>query len=477
MAFDTGWDLPSTAAVSFDPPVEAAGVASADAFRSAYGPFFRSVLATNLDTTLDEGALTGVANRLGQVTWRSSFERFERPADAAELDDLTRVVQAYARAGGAMRPTRRPGYWRHEHSREAAVDCTADCEDCEARSLPVTADSATLYRLCEPHHREVYRSYVEATRRDPDPPHDDEAFDLAERLDREALATDAASRLAEVAAHDPHRVRPVSSTLVDEFEAQRGAHLVSVDYLRAVTTALTHLATIDGTVRQLLVRGLGDEDETIRGASAAAVASLAWERPDALLDVDEASLGGAADERRPPVVRRLGAMLDGDEARSSIQALSALCEFARTHPRHVEPFGDTLRAGTERENPRVRFLAGATLATLVRADPDAGARWQATFERLAGEDGHAAAAGVTGLCYLAAADHDVGRDRAASAGAVRTYADPTRRPHGVVREATFALGHLGGPGDVEHVEWVESCARTDALRDACERTRNRLYAT
>lgn len=477
MAFDTGWDLPATAAVSFDPPVEVAGVASADAFRATYGPFLRGVLGTNVDREVDESALTSLANRLGGVTWRPSFSRFDHPADADELADLTRVVQAYARAGGAMRPTRRPGYWRHEASRERAVDLTDECDDCEARALTVSAGSATCYRLCEEHHREVYREYVDATRREPDPPEPEEAFDLAARLRDEALPTDAASRLAEIGAQDPHRLRPVSETLVAAFEAQRGAHIVSVDFLRAVTTALTHLGTIDSTVRQHLVAGLDDDDESIRGASAAAVAALAWERPEALLDVDEASLGGAADERRPPVIRRLGAMLGSDTDRCRTQALSALREFARTDPAQVDPYADSVRAATEDENPRIRFLAGVTLANLARADPDRGADWTADFARLADEEGHVAAAGVVGLGVLAAAGQDVDPALDDCTALVRTFADPTRRPHRVVREAVFALGHLGGPGDAEHVDWVESCARTDALRDACERAKEQLFVT
>lgn len=477
MAFDTGWDLPATVAVAFDPPVEAAGVASADAFRATYGPFLRGVLGTNVDRELDEGTLTGLANRLGGVTWQPSHARFERPADADELADLTRVVQAYARAGGAMRPTRRPGYWRHEASRERAVELTDECDECEARELTVTTGSATCYRLCEEHHREVYCEYVAATRREPDPPAHEEAFDLADRLREEALPTDAASRLAEIGAHDPHRLRPVSGVLVDAFEAQRGAHIVSVDFLRAVTTALTHLGTIDSTVRQHLVAGLGDDDESIRGASAAAIAALAWERPEALLDVDEESLGGSAAERRPPVIRRLGSMLGSDTVRCRTQALSALREFARSDPAQVDPYADSIRAATEDENPRIRFLAGVTLANLARADPERGADWLPEFARLADEESHVAAAGVIGLGFLADAGQDVGTELADLTALVRTFADPTRRPHRVVREAVFALGHLGGPGDAEHVDWVEDCARTDALRDACERAKDELFVT
>jgi hypothetical protein len=477
MAFDTGWNLPATVAVTFDPPVTVVGVRDASAFREAYADFFRGELATSLDGPLDEDAINRVANRLGMCSWRPSFSRFGRPADATELADLTRVVQAYARSGGAMRSTRRPGYWRHDEHRSSAMDVATECEECRVRELNVSSDAATLYRLCEKHHRETYRKYVDATRCHPVSPDPDEPFDLGDRLDDEELPTDAARRLAEIAAYDPHVVRPVRESLLRAFEAQRGAALVSLDFLRPVTAALTHLGTIDGLVRERFIRSLTDEDDAIRQASAAAIGSLAWERPDALLSVDEGSLGGSADETRPPVVRRLGGMLAEDDPDSREQALSALREFARSHPHHVEPYADTVAMQLTDEHARIRFFAAVTLSNLALASADIGARYAGELAALADEPGALAAAGAIALGALDHAGIPVDQSSEALLAAVRTYADPSRQPRRVVRESMYVLGRLGGPGELEHVDWVDDCARDEALKHACETARDRLFVT
>ncbi|WP_435364508.1 hypothetical protein [Haloarchaeobius sp. DYHT-AS-18] len=485
MPIDTGWDLPATTAVSFDPPAAAIGVSDADAFRDAYAVFFRRELATNLERDLDNDALHRIANRLKTLSWRPAFAQYDHPNSADELTDLTRLVQAYARAGADLRPSARPDYWAHDGTRDWVEETVSDCEHCEHRELSVVTGEAIAYHVCEGHHREAMQRFVEATRTTPAQPHPDEPFDLAERLDAEELPTDAAHRLAEIGAYDPHAVRPVTESLLRAFESQRGAVVVSREFLHPVTTTLTHLGTIDGRVRERFVASLADDDAPIRQASAAAVASLAWERPDALLSVDDGV-----------VVPRLVAMLDEDDPDSRALALSALREFARSHAHVVEPYTSRVAAVLDSDaGPAVRFLAGITLANLTLASPVLGARRADRFETLACGTGAGVLAGLVGLYYLDAAGYDVQASLQAAAEAaeaapgpvpdpladpaavVRWYADPTRHDRRTVREAVYALGHLGGPGELDYLDWVDACARDDALRAACEAARDRLFVT
>ncbi|WP_439027218.1 hypothetical protein [Haloarchaeobius sp. DT45] len=485
MPLDTGWDLPAATAVSFDPPATAIGVSDAVTFRDAYAPFFRRELATNVERDLDNDTLHRIANRLKTLSWRPEFAQYGHPADADELSELTRLVQAYARAGADLCSSTRPDYWTHDDTRQWVEATVPDCEHCERRELSVVSGGAVALHVCEGHHREAMQRFVEATRTAPEPPHPDEPFDLGDRLDAEELPTDAAQRLAAIAAYDPHVVRPVAESLLRAFESQRGAVVVSREFLHPVTTALTHLGTIDGRVRERFVASLADDDAPIRQASAAAIASLAWERPDALLSVDDGV-----------VVPRLVAMLDEESPDSRALALSALREFARSHAHVVEPYTSRVTdvLDGETEHP-VRFLAGITLANLTLASPELGARRTDRFEALACGTGPSVLPGLVGLYYLSRAGYDVQASLQAAAEAasethgevpdlladpavvVRWYADPTRHDRRTVREAVYALGYLGGPGELDFLDWVDACARDDALRTACEAARDRLFVT
>ncbi|WP_435333552.1 hypothetical protein [Haloarchaeobius sp. TZWWS8] len=466
MPHDTGWDVPAAAAVSFDPPVSAVGVRDGDAFRDAYAAFFRGELATNLERELDNDALHRIANRLKTLSWSPTFRRYTHPASADELTGLTRLLQGYARAGASLRPTVRPDYWTHEATREWVFDTASECDDCQSQEPTIVSGTATVVVACEEHHREAHRRYVEEIRAEPVPPTPDEPFDLAERLDAEELPTDAAERLAEIADYDPHAVRPVAESLLGAFESQRGAIVVATDYLQPVTTALTHLGTIDGRVRERFVASLTDDDVAIRQASAAAIASLAWERPDALLDIDDGV-----------VVKRLVAMLGESDRDSVAMALSALLEFARTHPHRVAPFAERIAGAIgEDGDPGRWFLAGVTLATLTRNAPELGARRANRFVWLADREGPTRFVGVLGFAYLDDAGYDVSLD-VDPVPFVRSFADPTRYPERVVREAVYALGFLGGPGELEFVDWVDDCSRTDALSHTCELARDQLFVT
>ncbi|WP_435359327.1 hypothetical protein [Haloarchaeobius sp. DFWS5] len=465
MAYDTGWDVPASAAVSFDPPATAVGVRDGDAFRDAYAAFFRGELATELDRTLDNDALHRIANRLKTLSWSPAYARYAHPGDQHELTGLTRVVQAYARAGADLQSTRRPDYWRHEATREWVFDTAAECDDCDLRDCSLVDGTASIVVCCEKHHREAHRRFVEATSSEPKPPTPDEPFDLAERLDAEELPTGAARRLTEIAAYDPHAVRPVVDSLLAAWESQRGAIVVSREFLQPVTAVLTHLGTIDSRVRERFVASLADDDAPIRQSAAAAIASLAWERPDALLDVDDGA-----------VVPRLVTMLDEDAADSREQALSALREFARSHPHLVEAYTGRIAACVTDDDPGCSFLAGVTLAILTRSTPELGARRVDHFTWLAERDGPARLPGVVGLATLARHGYDVPLS-GDPVVLTRQFADPTRYPQRVVREAIYALGTLGGPGELDHVDWVDDCSRSDALAHACEEARDRLFVT
>ena len=383
------WTLPAPAFVAFDAPLSVATVDGG--LDPAYRTFLRAEVGFDADRHADAGALAAAAGRLASKEWHPTWgHRYDRPRDPVEFRDLTRVLRALASAGarlggpGATVETYQDDDALRERARETAVDCPA-CSvrefDTGASTDSATASTddggatATVVECCETHHRELHREYVES-RSEPDRPTPEEAFDLANRLEAEALAIDAAESIADVAAYDPHAVRPVVDAVLAEFESQRGAELVNVDYLRELARALTHLGLVDGSVRARLVRSLADDDARIRQASAAAVASLAWERPESLLAVgDDAVPTGYLKQvfgddsepvdEAPLVVRHLAAMVAEGDADSCEHALGALREFARTHPNAVYPLAGELASHLEAARPRVR-LYGAGVREEVR---------------------------------------------------------------------------------------------------------------
>jgi hypothetical protein len=286
----------------------------------------------------------------------------------------------------------------------------------------------------------------------------------------EALAIDAARDLAEVAAYDPHAVRPVVDTVLDAFESQRGAELVNVDYLREVTRALTHLGLVDGTVRVRLVRSLADDDARIRQASAAALASLAWERPESLLAVGDDAVptgylkqvfGDGSDpvDEEPLVVRHLAAMLAEPDVASREHALAALREFARTHPNAVYPLAGELVDHLDDDHATNRLYAGVAVAGVSARFPEVGVSASDGLEFLAARPGDPAS--VPATCALSTLPRErvprgVAVDRAVE------YADPSRYPQHVVREAVHALDALDATDRVD-LDWIEACATESAL--------------
>jgi len=414
--------------------------------------------------------------------------------------DLTRVLRALASAGarlggsGVTVETYQDDDALRERARETAADCPAcSVREFETGASTTFADSsaggvdsstgegsrddgatATVYECCETHHRELHREYVESLD-DPDPPTPEEAFDLANRLEAEALAIDAAEAIADVAAYDPHAVRPVVDAVLAEFESQRGADLVNVDYLRELARALTHLGLVDGSVRARLVRSLADDDARIRQASAAAVASLAWERPESLLAVgDDAVPTGYLKQvfgddtepvdEAPLVVRHLAAMVAEGDADSCEHALGALREFARTHPNAVYPLAGELASHLEAARPRVRLYAAVAVAGLSARYPEVGVAATDGLRFLAARtDDPASVPATAALAVLpgGGVPMDVAVDRAVS------HADPSRHPQHVVREAVHALDALDATDRVD-LDWIAACATESALEHAVD---------
>jgi len=491
------WTLPAPAFVAFDAPLSVATVDGG--LDPAYRTFLREEVGFHADSDADAGALAAAAGRLASKEWHPTWgHRYDRPRDPVEFRDLTRVLRALASAGARLGG---PGatvesYQDDDALRERARETAADCPACSVREFDTGASTdsanastddgsdadgggatATVVECCETHHRELHREYVES-RSEPERPTPEEAFDLANRLDAEALAIDAAEAIADVAAYDPHAVRPVADAVLAEFESQRGAELVNVDYLRELARALTHLGLVDGSVRARLVRSLADDDAPIRQASAAAVASLAWERPESLLAVgDDAVPTGYLKQvfgddsepvdEAPLVVRHLAAMVaEGDDSRE--HALSALREFARTHPNAVYPLAGELADHLDAARPRVRLYAAVAVAGLSARYPEVGVDAQPGLQFLAARtDDPASVPATAALAALpgGGVPADVAVDRAVA------YADPSRHPQHVVREAVHALDALDATDRVD-LDWIAACATESALEHAVDVVRD-----
>lgn len=474
------WTLPAPAFVTFDAPLSLATVEGGLA--PEYAAFLREEISLNPQQAVDPATLSAAAGRLASKEWHPTWgHRYERPRDPIEFGDLTRLLRAVAAADGHLGG---PGatiesYQDDEALRERAMETAAECVDCTVREFATDTDgaTATMTKCCEAHHRELHREYVESRPED-EHPTPSEAFDLANRLEAEALAIDAASAIADVAAYDPHAVRPVVDQVLAEFESHRGAEMVNVPYLRELTRALTHLGLVDGSVRARLVRSLADEDARIRQASAAAVASLAWERPESLLAVGDDAVPtgylkkvfGDEDEpvdEEPLVVRNLAAMLAEDDVESREQALAALREFARTHPNAVYPLADSLGTHLGESHDAVRLYATVAVANLAERYPEVGVAAMDALQSIAARPDDAA--GVPASLALsrlpeAAVDAETAIRRASE------YADPSRYPERVVREAVYALGALDATDRVD-LEWVAACATESALQHAIDSVR------
>jgi hypothetical protein len=493
------WTLPTRAFVAFDAPLSVATVDGG--LDPAYRTFLREEVGFDVDGGADAGTLAAAAGRLASKEWHPTWgHRYDRPRDPVEFRDLTRVLRALASADarlGASGATVET-YQDDESLRERARTVAADCPACSVREFDTgtattgtnsstgSADSSTgegsqdddatttVYECCETHHRELHREYVDS-RDEPDHPTPEEAFDLANRLEAEALAIDAAESIADVAAYDPHAVRPVVDAVLAEFESQRGAELVNVDYLRELARALTHLGLVDGSVRARLVRSLADDDARIRQASAAAVASLAWERPESLLAVgDDAVPTGYLKQvfgddsepvdEAPLVVRHLAAMIAEGDADSCEHALGALREFARTHPNAVYPLAGELASHLEGVRPRVRLYAAVAVAGLSARYPEVGVDATGGLQFLAARsDDPASVPAIAALAVLpgGGVPTDVAVDRAV------TYADPSRYPQYFVREAVHALDELDAVDRVD-LDWIAACATESALEHAVD---------
>jgi hypothetical protein len=493
------WTLPAPAFVAFDAPLSVATVDGG--LHPAYRTFLREEVGFDADRDAEAGTLAAAAGRLASKEWHPTWgHRYDRPRDPVEFRDLTRVLRALASAGARLGG---PGatvetYQDDEALRERARTVAADCPACSVREFDTGASTdgadsssgvesrevggdgddgdggatATVCECCETHHRELHREYVES-RDEPERPTPEEAFDLANRLEAEALAIDAAEAIADVAAYDPHAVRPVVDAVLAEFESQRGAELVNVDYLRELARALTHLGLVDGSVRARLVQSLADDDARIRQASAAAVASLAWERPESLLAVgDDAVPTGYLKQvfgddtepvdEAPLVVRHLAAMVAEGDADSREHALSALREFARTHPNAVYPLAGELASHLEAGRARVRLYAAVAVGGLSARYPEVGVDAQSGLQFLAARtDDPASVPATAALAVLpgGGVPVDVAVDRAVA------YADPSRYPQHVVREAVYALDELDATDRVD-LDWIEACATESALEHA-----------
>jgi|GEM_PF-1079186 hypothetical protein len=475
------WTLPAAAFVTFDSPLSVATVDGG--LDPAYGTFLLEEVGLDSGSDVDAAALAKAAGRLASKEWHPTWaHRYDRPRDPIEFGDLTRLLRALAAADARLGSATGTvdSYQDDPERREHATDVARDCPDCTVREFdadrPADAEgaaddgtTATMTACCERHHRELYREYVASQRADGDPRPVD-AFDLANRLEREALAIDAASDIADVAAYDPHAVRPVVDQVLAAFESQRGAELVNVEYLSELARALTHLGLVDGTVRARLVRSLADEDARIRQASAAAVASLAWERPESLLAVgDDAVPTGYLKQvfgddtepvdEEPLVVRHLAAMLAEDATDSREQALAALREFARTHPNAVYPLAGELASHLDAGHGTLRLYAAVAVAGLSARYPEVGVDASDALERLATRPGDPAS--VPATLALAGLPGSRVTDETAVGRAVE-YADPSRHAERVVREAVHALDALDATDAVD-LDWIEACATESAL--------------
>jgi len=485
------WTLPARAFVEFDAPLSVATVD--DGLDPAYRTFLREEVGFDAAGDADASALAAAADRLASQEWHPTWgHRYERPRDPGEFRDLTRFLRALAAADARLGG---PGatvesYQDDADCRERATAVASDCPECSVREFGTGADdaaarasgasgssdavTATVYACCERHHRELHREYV-ASARDDSHPTPSEAFDHANRLADEALAIDAARAIADVAAYDPHAVRPVVDAVLEEFESQRGADLVNVDYLRELARALTHLGLVDGSVRARLVRSLADDDARIRQASAAAVASLAWERPKSLLAVGDDAVptgylkqvfGDDAEpvDEAPLVVRHLAAMLAESAVDSREQALGALREFARTHPNAVYPLAGELASSLADDQPTGRLYAAVAVCGLSARYPEVGVSATEALQRLAARAGDPAS--VPATCALVDLPGDV-VDRSDATERAVEYADPSRYPQRVVREAVHAL-HALDAADAVDLEWIAACATESALEHAVD---------
>ncbi|WP_227133735.1 hypothetical protein [Halorubellus salinus] len=477
------WTLPASAFVAFDAPLS---VATVDGdLDPAYRTFLQSEVGFDAADDADASALAAAAGRLASKEWHPTWgHRYDRPRDPMEFRDLTRLLRALAAADAHLGG---PGatvesYQDDDALRDQATETASECPECRVETVSTDADgaAATVYECCERHHRELHREYVDATRA-PDHPTPADAFDLANRLEAEALAIDAAAELADVAAYDPHAVRPVVDKVLAEFESQRGADLVNVDYLRELARALTHLGLVDGSVRVRLVRSLADDDARIRQASAAAVASLAWERPESLLAVGDDAVptgylkqvfGDDTDpvDEAPLVVRELAAMVAEGDADSREHALGALREFARTHPNAVYPLAAELGSHLEATHARTRLYAAVAVAGLSARYPEVGVDATAGLDFLAARTEDPAS--VPASCALAVLPGG-SVPRAVAADRAVQYADPSRYPQYVVREAVYALDALDATDRVD-LDWIRACATESALEHAVDVARGEV---
>jgi hypothetical protein len=469
------WTLPAPAFVTFDSPLSVATVDGG--LDPAYADFLRESFGLDVAGGVDAPTLSAAADRLASTDYRASWaDRSDRPRDPIEFGDLTRLLRAVAAADGSLGGSGAtiPSYPDDDELRSKAMETAAKCPDCTQREFAADADgtAATMTACCEPHHRDLHRAFVQS-RESEDHPTPSEAFDLANRLEHEALAIDAASDVADVAAYDPHAVRPVVDQVLAEFESHRGAEMVNVEYLRELTRALTHLGLVDGSVRARLVRSLADDDARIRQASAAAVASLAWERPESLLAVGDDAVPtgylkqvfGDDDEpvdEEPLVVRNLAAMLAEDDPASREQSLAAIREFARTHPNAVYPLAEALTEPLDDPNDAVRFYAAVAVANLAARYPEVGVDAREALHALAARTDDPASVPAS-LALADALDASVDRDDAIDRAVA--FADPSRYPERVVREAVHALGRLDALAAVD-LDWIDACATESALSHA-----------
>jgi hypothetical protein len=152
-------------------------------------------------------------------------------------------------------------------------------------------------------------------------------------------------------------------------------------------------------------------------------------------------------------------MVAEGDADSCEHALGALREFARTHPNAVYPLAGELASHLEAARPRVRLYAAVAVAGLSGRYPEVGVDATAGLQFLAARtDDPASVPASASLAVLpgGGVPADVAVDRAVA------YADPSRHPQYVVREAVHALDALDATDRVD-LDWIAACATESAL--------------